>query len=66
MATFCVLVLPLPFGVRKGMFNFLNQNIIVAKVRTPLAEIFINIVLICILKLAYGLKIAFMLVCLLQ
>lgn len=38
MATFCVLVLPLPFAVRKRMFAFLNKNVIVAKVGAPWAK----------------------------
>ena len=33
MATFCLLVLPLPFTVRKKLFTFLSENPLVAKVR---------------------------------
>lgn len=32
MVTFCVLVFPLPYAVRKGLFRFLSESPIIAKV----------------------------------
>lgn len=32
MATFCILVAPLPYGFRKRLFRFLSESPIVAKV----------------------------------
>jgi len=48
MATFCVLVLPLPFAIRKRMFAFLNENVIVAKLAYGLkiAFIFVGILFV--------------------
>ena len=43
MITFCVLVAPLPYTIRKRLFKFLSESFIIAKI-------------------AYGLKISFMLV----
>lgn len=31
MATFCILVAPLPYGIRKRFFHFLSESPIVAK-----------------------------------
>lgn len=31
MATFCILVAPLPYGIRKRLFRFLSESPIVAK-----------------------------------
>ncbi|KAL0566581.1 Endoplasmic reticulum transmembrane protein 3 [Marasmius crinis-equi] len=31
MATFCLLVAPLPYTVRKGLFRFLSESVIIAK-----------------------------------
>ncbi|KAF8332007.1 B-cell receptor-associated protein 31-like-domain-containing protein [Cantharellus anzutake] len=48
MATFCLLVLPLPFAVRKKMFKFLNENVLVAKLAYGLkiAFIFVGILFV--------------------
>ena len=32
MVTFCILVAPLPYGVRRKFFHFLSESAIVAKV----------------------------------
>lgn len=44
MATFCILVAPLPFPVRKRLFTFLSTSTIVAKVAYGLKISFMYVV----------------------
>ncbi|KAG9098205.1 hypothetical protein FRC07_010678 [Ceratobasidium sp. 392] len=41
MATFCILVLPMPFTARKRIFSFLTESVIVAKIAYALKISFI-------------------------
>ncbi|KAF9255708.1 B-cell receptor-associated 31-like protein [Marasmius fiardii PR-910] len=41
MVTFCVLVAPLPYAVRKGLFRFLSESVIIAKIAYALKISFI-------------------------
>jgi len=46
MTTFCVLVLPLPFTVRKKLFSFLSENPLVAKLAYGLKISFIFVAIL--------------------
>ncbi|KAG8683955.1 hypothetical protein FRC09_015700 [Ceratobasidium sp. 395] len=41
MATFCILVLPMPFAARRNLFKFLTESVIVAKIAYALKISFI-------------------------
>ncbi|KAH7928033.1 B-cell receptor-associated 31-like protein [Leucogyrophana mollusca] len=49
MATFCVLVAPLPYAVRKRLFRFLSESPIVAKIAYALKISFMQVVFVGIL-----------------
>ena len=43
MVTFCALVAPLPYGVRKRLFRFLSESLIVAKIAYGLKISFMSV-----------------------
>lgn len=43
MATFCVLVAPLPYAVRKKFFTFLSESALVAKLAYALKITFMSV-----------------------
>jgi len=46
MATFCILVLPLPYTVRKKLFTFLSENPLIAKLAYSLKIAFIFVAIL--------------------
>ena len=51
MATFCVLVFPLPHTIRKKLFHFLSESPIIAKFAYGVKIAFMSVFVLCLCAL---------------